>query len=50
MHVIHARTGQWAFAGSPPASPLHPTGEEWQEDSDELARRFPRLTAAYASR
>ena len=48
MHVIHQRTGQWAFAGSPPTSPLHPTGEEWQEDSDELARRFPRLTAAYA--
>ena len=47
MHVLHERTGTWAFAGTPPAMPPQPTGEEWEEEGDELARRFPRLTAAY---
>lgn len=47
MRVMHERVGRWAFAGSPPFSPTEPTGDEWQEDGEELARRFPRLTAAY---
>jgi len=45
--VVHERHGSGASAGPLPAHPAEPTGEEWDEDGDELARRFPRLTAAH---
>ena len=44
--VYKAKTGQpltYARAATPP----QPSGEEWDEDSEELARRFPRLFARY---
>jgi hypothetical protein len=46
MHVVHARTGKYGFVGPPEqAAPAQPTGDEWTDD--ELASRFPRLTAKY---
>ena len=48
MHVIHARTGKYGFAGPRESSaPAQPGGEEW--DEDDLPTRFPRLTAKYGS-
>jgi hypothetical protein len=50
MAVMHRRTGEYDFAGPPDpdrAAPGEPTGEAWNEDADELGRRFPRLTAKY---
>jgi hypothetical protein len=50
MAVVHRRTGEYDFAGPPDpgrAALEEPTGEDWDEDADDLARRFPRLTAKY---
>lgn len=50
MAVVHRRTGEYDLAGPPdPDAPAwgEPSGEEWDEDAGDLARRFPRLTARY---
>lgn len=50
MAVMHRRTGEHDFAGPPdPDRPAwgEPSGEQWDEDGDELDRLFPRLTARY---
>ncbi len=47
MHVVHARTGRWEFAGdgARPVAPDGPGGEEGEED--DLPSRLPRLAARY---
>lgn len=52
LTVVHRRTGEHDFAGPPdPGRSVsdEPSGAEWDEDGDgdDLARRYPRLTAKY---
>ena len=43
--VYRAKTGQPLPHAR--TAPSEPSGEEWEEDSDDLARRFPRLSSRY---
>jgi hypothetical protein len=45
-HVYQAKTGQ-PLEYSRPEHPSEPSGEDWEEDGDDLARRFPRLSSRY---
>ena len=47
MHVVHERTGRWDYSDPSAAQSPEITGIEWREESDDLDRRFPRLTAKY---
>jgi len=46
--VYEAKTGQ-RLPAARRATPSAPSGEEWSEDGEDLARRFPRLFSRYQS-
>jgi hypothetical protein len=49
LAIVEERTGKYEriAAERHPAQPGEPTGDDWEEEPDELAARFPRLWAKH---